>query len=202
MISRAVFVLFVCLPAAFAQKQEVGLTLGHIFADQRDAPSGALNLSSGLAFQANYAFRIYRGTAFSAYLETHFLANGLREVASPDSRVSRDFATAYVTPGIRIKLAPNRAVQPYFVFGGGYALYEQSKMTLAGDPNPAPRFTHGTTIVYGGGVDFKLWRFIGLRAEARDFYSGNPSFNVEPSSGHQHNIVIGGGFVVRFGADR
>ena len=75
-------------------------------------------------------------------------------------------------------------------------------MTLAGNPNPAPRFTHGTTLDFGGGVDVKLWRFVGLRAEARDFYSGNPSFNVEPSSSRQHNVVVGGGFVLRFGEKR
>lgn len=190
---------FLCLSAAFAQKQELGLTLGHILANERATPSGPLDLSGGIALQANYGVRIYQGSAVTVYFETHFLANGLREIASLDSRVSRDVATAYVTPGIRVRFAPNKAVQPYLVFGGGYALYEQSKMTLAGNPNPASRFTHGTTIAFGGGVDAKVWRFISLRAEVRDFYSGNPSFNIEPYSSRQHNVVVGGGFVLRFG---
>jgi outer membrane protein W len=193
---------FLCLPAAFAQQQELGLTLGHILANELAVASGSLDLSGGTALQANYGLRVYKGSAVTVYFETHFLANGLREIASPDSRVSRDVATAYVTPGVRVRFAPNKAVQPYVVFGGGYALYEQSKTTLAGNPNPALRFTHGTTIAFGSGVDAKLWRFIGLRAEVRDFYSGNPTFNIEPSSSRQHNVVIGGGFVLRFGEDR
>jgi hypothetical protein len=201
-VKRVLVATLLCLPAAFAQKQELGLTLGRILPNQRTTPSGSLDLSGGTALQANYGFRIFKGNAFSAYFETHFLANGLREIASRDPGISRDVATAYVTPGIRVKLAPRKAVQPYLVFGGGYALYEQSKTTLGGDPNPAPRFTHRGTVAFGGGVDAKLWRFIGVRAEVRDFYSGNPSFNVEPSSSRQHNLVIGGGFVLRFGGDQ
>ncbi|MEJ7604801.1 MAG: outer membrane beta-barrel protein [Bryobacteraceae bacterium] len=183
----------------FAQQQEVGLTLGHILSNQRTSAGGALELGSGLALQANYGFRLYKGDSVAVYFETHFLANGQRAISSVDSRISRDVATLYVTPGIRMKFAPGKAVQPYVVFGGGYSLYEQSKMTLAGNPNPAPRFTHGKTIAFGGGADVKLWRFVGLRAEVRDFYSGNPSFNIQPSSSHQHNLVVGGGLVLRFG---
>jgi hypothetical protein len=39
---------------------------------------------------------------------------------------------------------------------------------------------------------------LALRLEARDFYSGSPSFNVAGISGGQHNQVAGGGFVLRF----
>ena len=95
-----------CIPAAFAQKQELGLTLGHIFSDGRTTNSVPLDLSSGIALQANYAFRLYEGNAFSAYFETHFLANGQRQISSSNSRVTRDVATAYVTPGIRVKFFP------------------------------------------------------------------------------------------------
>jgi hypothetical protein len=47
-------------------------------------------------------------------------------------------------------------------------------------------------------LDFKLFRFIGLRGEVRDFLSGNPDLNVALNSGTQHNIVASGGVILRF----
>ncbi len=51
---------------------------------------------------------------------------------------------------------------------------------------------------YGGGADFKFWRFVGLRAEIRDFYAGGPSYNTNAIRGGQHNVVAGGGLVLKF----
>ncbi|MDQ6666147.1 MAG: hypothetical protein M3Z23_17340 [Acidobacteriota bacterium] len=133
------------------------------------------------------------------YAETHFLANGLRDIGAGNSNASRDVATILVTLGLRLKFFPRRAISPYAAVGGGYALYEQSRMTIGGAPNPAPRFTHRGALDFSGGVDAPLWRFVGLRAEVRDFYTGNPSFNEPVISSGQHNVVAGGGIVLRFG---
>jgi hypothetical protein len=54
------------------------------------------------------------------------------------------------------------------------------------------------TFLVGGGVDVKLLRFLALRAEMRDFFSGKPSYNVVVRRTGQHNVVVGGGFVLRF----
>jgi len=50
---------------------------------------------------------------------------------------------------------------------------------------------------YGGGVDLKLWKFVGLRMEIRDFYTGSPSYNAGQIHGGQHNVVAGGGLILR-----
>jgi hypothetical protein len=105
-----------------------------------------------------------------------------------------------VLPGLRVKFRPAASWSPYLAAGLGYALYEQSHFRIDGEPNPAPRFTHRGAVGFGGGVDFKVWRFVGGRVEVRDFYSGNPSFNV-PLSGGQHNLVAGGGIVLKFGGE-
>ena len=184
---------------ASAQQHELGLTMGGILSQQRGALPAKLDLGSGLALQANYGYRVLQGRSAALYVETHFLANGLRAIRSANLSATRDVATIFVAPGLRIKFLPGRAFSPYVAAGGGYALYEQSLTTLAGRPNSAPRFTNRGVFDFGGGVDTRLWRFIGLRAEIRDFYSGNPSFNaVLPTSG-QHNVVASGGFVLRFG---
>jgi hypothetical protein len=45
----------------------------------------------------------------------------------------------------------------------------------------------------------KLWRWIGARGEIRDFYTGSPAYNLTGITGGQHNVVAGGGFVLKWG---
>lgn len=127
----------------------------------------------------------------------HFLANPLREVDSTNQRVTKDFATLFVTPGVRLKLVPAKRTSPWFSIGGGYALYEHSTESLSGQLNPAPRHLHRGALQLGAGVDVKAWRWLGFRGEIRDFYTGNPAFNIRPEGG-QHNLVAGGGFWFTF----
>jgi hypothetical protein len=139
-----------------------------------------------------------RAGHFSLAAEVHLLANGQRRIFSSNAAGTRDVATLYVTPGVRLKVAAP-LISPYAVVGAGYALYEQSHFTIYATPNPAPRFIHRGAFVFGGGADAPVWRWVGLRGEVRDFYTGNPAFNA-PVAGGQHNVVVGGGLVLSFGA--
>jgi len=179
-------------------RHEVGLTLGGLFSNERSGGATRLDLGSGVALQANYGYRIFGNEKAALYGEVHLLANPLRDVSSPVQNLTRNVATLFVTPGIRVKFIPTRGIAPYLAVGGGWADYEQSTTTLAGNPNPAPRTVNHGAFDYGGGVDFKFWRFVGLRGEIRDFYTGSPSYNASTISGGQHNVVAGGGLVLRF----
>ena len=181
-----------------APKHEIGLTLGGLLGAQPNGGTTRLDLGSGIALQANYAYRVLGNETAALYGEVHFLANPLREVSSADQTLTRDAATIFLTPGVRVKLFPNRSVAPYFAVGGGWAVYEQSTTTLNGSPNPASRLVNHAALDYGAGVDFKFWRFVGLRAEVRDFYAGGPSYNTTAIRGGQHNVVAGGGLVLKF----
>ncbi len=195
---RVLALLLSAAAVAAAQNHEIAFTFGRLSGPTRSSASGPIALSGGTALQANYAYRVLLRRHFSLSPEVHFLANGQREIGARDSAVTRDVATLYVTPGLRVKFAPSARVTPWAVAGGGYALYEQSLLTLGGAPNPASRFTHRGALMFGAGVDAPLWRWIGLRFEVRDFYSGNPAFNATGLSGGQHNVVAGGGIVLRF----
>jgi hypothetical protein len=48
------------------------------------------------------------------------------------------------------------------------------------------------------GGDVRVWRWVALRGEARDFYSGSPDYNVASLSGGQHNVFAGGAIVLRW----
>jgi len=195
MMKRILIAIAFALPAA-AQTHEIGLTLGRVSGVSR---SSDVSLDSGIALQANYGYRFLKRRHVAVSAEVHFLANGQREIRSRDTSATRDIATLYLTPGVRFKFGPIRSFSPYLSVGGGYALYEQSLFRIDGAPNPAPRFTHRGALMFGGGGDFPLWRWLGGRLEVRDFYSGNPSLNTPLNGSGQHNVVFSGGLVIRFG---
>jgi opacity protein-like surface antigen len=181
--------------SAFAQRHELGLTLGALFSADR---STGLTSGSGAGFQANYGYRLTGGDRAALYLETHFLASPHRDVESSDTSATANYATLYFTPGIRVKFAPNARVSPYVAAGGGLAWYEQSREQIGGAPNSAPRNIYRGAFQFGGGVDVKVWNWMSIRAEVRDFYTGSPAYNVPDVRGGQHNVVAGGGFSLRF----
>lgn len=181
-----------------APRHEIGLTLGGLFGPSRESGNTKLNPNAGVAFQANYGYLLWSGRAVAVYGEAHFLASPNREVDTANLGATRDFASLFVTPGIRVKLRPAARISPYAVVGGGYGQFEQSTSLVNGDVNPAARRVHRGVFDFGGGVDSKLWRFVGLRAEVRDFYSGSPLYNLPGLSGGQHNVVASGGIVLRF----
>jgi hypothetical protein len=201
-ICATVCLAIVALGSARAQelppRHEIGLTLGGLFSNERNGVPTRLELGSGVTFQANYGYRLFAAENAALYAEVHLLASPLRDVNSTDQRLTRDVATLFIAPGLRLKFFPNRAVAPYVAAGGGWADFEQSTRRLDGQPNSASRVVNHGAFDYGGGVDFKFWRFIGLRAEIRDFYAGGPSYNTGAISGGQHNVVAGGGLVLKF----
>ncbi|MGJ5814580.1 outer membrane beta-barrel protein [Paludibaculum fermentans] len=179
-------------------RHEIGLTLGGLFGPTRELGNARFSPSTGVAFQANYGYRLWGGRVAAVYGEAHLLASPNQTVNTTSVAATRDFASLFVTPGIRVKLRPAGRLSPYAVVGGGYAQFEQSTYLVNGELNPAARRVHRGVFDFGGGVDSKLWRFVGLRAEIRDFYSGSPLYSIAAQSGGQHNIVASGGIVLRF----
>ncbi len=190
--------LFLFVPSLVAQKNEVGLTLGGLAPQDRGTVLNNISVSGGLSYQANYAHRVVGGRT-ALYGEVHFLANPQRVVGSRNPAASRDVAALYVTPGVRVKFLTGSTVSPYVALGGGAAWYQQSLFRIDGGPNRAPRNLYRGAIDFGGGADVKFWRWIGLRGEIRDLYSGSPAYNIPAITGGQHNVVAGGGFVLKWG---
>jgi hypothetical protein len=82
-----------------------------------------------------------------------------------------------------VKFKPASSVSPYAVVGGGYADYEQSTTRIEGQSNSASRELARGAFDFGAGVDVRVWRFVALRGEARDLYTGSPGYNVAAISG-------------------
>ncbi len=181
---------------AWAQKHELAFTLGGTTNDLKTALSA--RVSSGKALQINYGYRVIGNDKFALSAEVHFLANPQRQVTGSPT-LTRDFASLYLTPGIRVKVNPKGRIQPFGTIGGGYALYEQSTLTVGGAPNNAPRHIDRGAFTFGGGADVRILRWLAVRGDIRDFYTGRPVLTLTTQNGQQHNVVASGGFVLRFG---
>jgi opacity protein-like surface antigen len=178
-----------------APKNELAFGLSGLPSLSRsDAPS--LNAGAGVGLQVNYGRRFLEGNKFALYGEVNFLASPLREVSSSVTSATKNFASLYITPGVRLKVLPKSRISPYFAIGGGYADYEQSTTEINGQPNPASRQLARGVFDFGAGVDVHVWRWVALRGEARDFYTGSPNYNLASISGGQHNVVAGGSIVL------
>jgi opacity protein-like surface antigen len=178
-----------------AHKNELAFGLGGLPPLSRnDTPK--LDTGSGVAFQVNYGRRFLKGRKVALYGEINALASPLRDVSSSVPTATHDFASLYLTPGIRLKFLPTSRISPYALVGGGYGDYEQSTTRINGQPNSVSRELARGVFDFGAGVEVRVWRFVALRGEARDFYSGSPDYNVAGVSGGQHNIVATGAFVL------
>jgi len=201
MKAKLTLLLFAALAAVcFAQedsahKNELALGLGGLPALSRsDTPR--LDTGSGVAFQVNYGRRFFKGRKVALYGEINALANPLRDVSSSIPTATHDFASLYITPGIRVKFLPTSRISPYALVGGGYADYEQSTTRIDGQTNSVSRELARGVFDFGAGVEVRVWRFVALRGEARDFYSGSPAYSITTVSGGQHNVVATGALVL------
>jgi len=179
---------------AFGQRHELGFTLGRLLENDH----GTIRSQGGTALQFNYGYRFFGNSAVALSGEIHMLASPQRQVTGLATS-TRDYASLYVTPGLRLKFNPRGGFAPYVVGGAGYANYENSTLTIGGLPNPAPRHSHAGAVMYGGGADMRILKWLAVRAEVRDFYSSGPVYSPILGGGRQHNVVAGGGFVLRFG---
>lgn len=203
-ITRTLLILcvFVTLleSSALAQsRNDVGLLLGGNI-----VPTSAtdLNIGSALTYQATYAHRFTDGAVAFGF-EVPFAATPSQDVRSGSPFAPRNYASLFLTPGLRVTFVPKAAISPWVSVGGGYARFAESHTLVTGAPNTFKTATNAGALQYGGGVDFKtpinlVVVPLVFRAEIRDFYSGQPQLNVVRPGTGQHNVIVSGGFVVRF----
>jgi hypothetical protein len=185
---------------ALAQSNDITLSLGGTPSQSRGFRSptaGTAQTSADISLGANYGHRFLDAEVAALYGEIEFVALPNRSLAATTAIVPQNYASLYVTPGVRLKVLPSARLSPWVAVGGGYALYEQSAK-LSNGQNTTNKFLSRGVFDFGGGLDYKAFRLLGLRGEVRDFLSGNPNLNVALSSSTQHNVVASGGISVRF----
>ena len=174
---------------------DIGLMLGWTSAS--DA-GGVLQFRRATTYQATFNLGIWSTSGVAVSLEVPFLASPAFEVANSGSLLPKEYASLYLTPGVRVTTRAARPVSIFGAVGAGYARYSESKTHLDGSPNPDQRDTNTGAIQFGGGVDVGALRWLGFRAEVRDVYTGARKFSIATPGARVHNLVGSGGFVLRF----
>jgi hypothetical protein len=207
------FAFVTSIPHARAQansevkKNEVGLVIGatvtpsQTLASSISATPRTLTFKSSLALGAEFDHRLNTGERLGVLAGVDFVASPLDvKLDQRPANVIPQYAYVFLTPHIRVKFHPNGAISPWLLFGGGYARYSESA------PPAAIGFKAGTNtgaLEFGGGIDtrtvHRIWKIpVGFRLEVRDFYAGQPNYNVPISGSMQHNVVFTGGLLIRF----
>ena len=181
---------------AFAQtRYDVGLLLGSTKASDEGS---SLQFDRATTFQATFAWRVWQNDTVRVEIEVPFIASPKFEVTTQGRSLPKEYASLYLTPGVRVVAFPSSVVSVFGAVGAGYARYSESKLRVDGGPNPAQRDTNTDAIQFGGGLDVRALRWLGFRAEVRDVYTGARNFSIATPGARVHNVVGSGGLVVRF----
>ena len=131
-----------------AHLNEIALGLGGLPALSRsDTPR--LDTGSGVAFQVNYGRRFFKDRKVAIYGEINALANPLRDDSSSIPTATHDFASLYITPGIRVSLAECLISARESKFASGDSLPFEAKRatsTRARQPTASRQFRAGNTM--------------------------------------------------------
>jgi len=193
-ILQCFFILTALSTVAAAQKIDLALTVGAYHPVNNSFSSG-----NAFAIEGNVGFRLASVPFVALYFELPVA--GTLDSTVPASALTSPgtYSSLFLTPGVRLKIAPGFPISPYIATGGGLARFNRSaSQTPAGSSTTVNK---GVWDI-GGGLDMKMAPFLGLRAEVRDFYSGSPELRISQITGtfsqRQHNIVGSAGLVVRF----
>jgi len=192
----------VCVACALASGEasaqsrfDVGLLLGSTRATDEGS---VLRFDRATTYQATFGWRLWQGDAAQLSVEVPFIASPAFTVIPASASLPLEYASLYLTPGIRVTAFPPKEVSFFGAVGAGYARYSESRLTGDRAPNPAQRDTNAGAFQIGGGVDIRGTRWLGLRGEVRDVYTGARSFSLTTPRPMVHNVVGSAGVVVRF----
>ena len=172
---------------AKAQSNDVAITAGGYF-----AVSNPLSLGAAWAIEGSFAHRL-AGTPYLSFSAELPVAGSLSSSIPTLSGVSiaRSYTSLFITPGVRLRLAPSFPVSPYLSAGLGYARFNRKLFNGTTNANSSLAFD------VGGGLDVNVTSLIGLRAELRDFNSGGLDLQTA-FFGRQNNLFATAGLVFRF----
>jgi hypothetical protein len=182
-------------PAGAQTRYDIGLLLGWT---KTSDEGSVLPFDRGTTYQASFNVLISKIDSVAVSMEVPFIASPSFEVSTVSGALPKEYASLYLTPGVRVTAFPEGPVAIFGAMGAGYARYSESKLRKDGSPNPAQRDTNTGAIQFGGGIDVRWLRWLGFRAELRDVYTGARNFSISTPGERVHNVVGAGGLVLRF----
>ncbi|MES1255895.1 MAG: hypothetical protein ABUS56_09820 [Acidobacteriota bacterium] len=187
--------LFLPATARGDDRFDVGLLLG----TTKTGDEGAvLQFRREVTYQATFAWRLWSGPRAAIAIEVPLLASPAFEVTTTGPSLPLEYASLYLTPGVRVTWPVRRPLSVFGTIGAGYARYSESRFRIDTSPNADQRDTNTGAFHVGGGVDVRARRWLGFRAEVRDVITGARAFSIPTPGGTVHNIIPSAGLVLRF----
>ena len=177
--------------SARAQKNDVALTFGGYL--QTTDP---LNLGAAWALEGSYARSFWQGPALSVSFELPVAGSFESSIPTLSGlTVASSYNSLFITPGLRVRLAPSFFLSPYVAAGLGYGRFNKNLIGGGTATDDTVAFD------IGGGLDLKVLPYISLRGEIRDFNSGGlnlPSLAQNLATSRQNNLFITAGVAVKW----
>ncbi len=180
--------------SAWAQKNDVALTGGGYF-----EVTNPLNLGAAWALEGSYARRFAGVPLLSFSWELPVAGSSGSSIPTISGlNIATSYSSLFVTPGLRVRLAPSFFLSPYVAAGIGYGRFSKTLVTGVNTSNGTMAFD------VGGGLDMKILPHTSLRGEIRDFNSGGldipgvPSFVSTVSTSRLNNLFITAGISIKF----
>lgn len=166
---------------------DIGVTGGGYFAVSNPTSFGA-----AWGLEGSYAQRLMGGSAVSLSAEVPVAGSFTSSIPTlAGTSLARSYTSLFITPGVRVRLAPKFFISPYFSAGFGYARFNSQLFSGGSVSNSTSAFD------VGGGLDIKVAPYVSLRGELRDFNSGGLGLQTLVF-GRQNNLFVTAGVAVRF----
>lgn len=150
-----------------AQSQDLSLSLG---------VARATDANSGHTFGVNYGFRLRGNESAAVLAQFDFAAVPNQVIRRANPNGSRDYASLYAMPGLRVQFRPKERLSPFVGAGAGLAVFEQSALLQNGQPFPGARTSRHFGGMVSGGLDWRVYRWAGLRFEVKDYIAVRNNF--------------------------
>lgn len=181
-------------PAGAQQRFDIGLLGGWASASREGT---ALAFDQSTTYQANLGWRVKREGSVVLTLEIPLFATPALGVTTPGSALPKEYASLFVTPGIRATFFDSRRLAVFGLVGAGFARYSESRERVDKSANPAQLDTNTTAVGFGAGVELRdSW--LGVRVEARDVVTGDRRFSIQAPAERVHNVLLSIGLAIRF----
>jgi hypothetical protein len=197
--------VLVLVSSSLAQVNELSLTVGRSFVSTQTIqnpppgdPNPRIHFGNEESVDFNYSRFLKNYKVFGVSAELPVAIYFRMDLNTFENQIPKDIGALFVTPSVRVNIFSAESVTPWFSVGGGYGRFREAPTLLFGGTNPGPTGTNTGVVQFGGGLDVFPWHSWGVRAEARDFYSGVPDLNVTTNRSRQHNYYVGLGVIRRF----
>ena len=188
---------------AVAQENELTGIIGRTFISDQGVIGAigtdtVLHSGNGLTFEVNYGRRIWTSGPAALTLEVPFALNPDEDLHFKQNVIPEGYRSYFITPSVRANLFPSNGLSPWISFGAGFGHFSEKSELEFGGVNPGKTGTSTGVFQMGVGLDVRIFNYLTIRGQLRDFNSGVPQLNIDTGKSRQHNLFVGAGVVWHF----